>query len=184
MVVTSPRLAASSHSLPAGSSSATLSSSAAVAILWIYLRAGATRRTCFPWCNIAFWRKQCVEVRCVDGKRHACLYTNTHACPLRSHPRMDGPVVRWGVAVPPGQECVWPGGNRRFGVSSGYPKNSAKPPRARHASSEDTRAPGRRPAWRRARRGTNATCPSDATWQQTRLDHDLWPLHLQGHGHV
>ena len=111
-----------------------------------------------------------VEVRCVDGKRHACLYTNTHACPLRPHPRMDGPVVRWGVAVPPGQDAYGPGANRKFGVSSGYPKNSAKPPRARHASSEDTRAPGRRPAWRRARRGTNATCPSDATWQHMRLD--------------
>ena len=97
---------------------------------------------------------------------------------LHLHTRLstDGLIhVGWtsgsagGYAVP-GQVLSGPRATGEFLVRSGHPKNSAKPPRARHASSEDTRAPGRRPAWRRARRGTNATCPSDATWQHMRLD--------------
>ena len=109
------------------------------------------------------WRMDCVDV-----DTHAWRHTHTHACPLAaSSKRMDqwfdGGLCCSGPS--PG-----PGATRKFGQFWPPPENSAKPPRARHASSEDTRAPGRRPAWRRARRGTNATCPSDATWQHMRLD--------------
>ena len=122
------------------------------------------------WCKMAFWRKQC------DGSE-MCRWEETRVA-IHEHTRLSTTVSSsngWtsgsvGGSCSAGPRVRWPGGNRRFGVSSGYPKNSAKPPRARHASSEDTRAPGRRPAWRRARRGTNATCPSDATWQHMRLD--------------
>ena len=110
------------------------------------------------------WRMDCVDV-----DTHAWRHTLTHACPLAASSQEDGPVVRRGAMLFRAQ--VRARGNQRVLVSVlATPKNSAKPPRARHASSEDTRAPGRRPAWRRARRGTNATCPSDATWQHKRLD--------------
>ena len=109
-----------------------------------------------------------VRMDCVDVDTHAWRPTHTHACPLAvSSKRMDqwfdGGLCCSGPS--PG-----PGATRKFGQFWPPPENSAKPPRARHVSSEDTRAPGRRPAWRRARRGTNATCPSDATWQHMRLD--------------
>ena len=110
-----------------------------------------------------------VRMDCVDVDTHAWRHTLTHACPLAASSQEDGPVVRRGTLLF-GAQSPGPGATRKFGQFWPPPKNSAKPPRARHVSSEDTRAPGRRPAWRRARRGTNATCPSDATWRHVRLD--------------